>query len=138
MKIEKLLKQESGMTKEDSGRESRSINRATKLEAEKTLRQLQNETIELRKDIEDAKLLVEISLSSLFDKPLISRQLLLFFEQTDQTFLHAEAELSEDESFLKGTVSAVTTLQGMVREKQQEMEFLETDRDAILEAVEEV
>jgi hypothetical protein len=46
--------------------------------------------------------------------------------------------LNEDESFLKGTVSAVMTLQAMVREKQQEIELLEKDRDEILEAVEVV
>jgi hypothetical protein len=49
-----------------------------------------------------------------------------------------ETELTADEEFLKGTLSAVSTLQDMVREKQKEIEILEKDRDEILTAVAQV
>lgn len=39
---------------------------------------------------------------------------------------------------MKGTISAVSTLQEMVREKQREIEILEKDRDLILQAVAQV
>lgn len=52
--------------------------------------------------------------------------------------MNTETELSKDEAFLEGTITAVTTLHNMVKEKQKEIELLEKKRDSILAEVERV
>lgn len=69
---------------------------------------------------------------------ILFQKLISFFSQTNQTVINTESELNKDEAYLEGTVSAVTTLHNMVKEKQKEVQLLEKDRDDILQAVEQV
>jgi hypothetical protein len=119
------------------------LHRMTKQDAERTLRQLEEETRELRKEAEEARRMVKLSPLSInaeleyFTHPL-SLSLLTPPLQSEDTVSSADLELSREEQFLGDTISAASTLHQMVKEKEAEANLMRGERDDVLRAVAQV